>query len=105
MILTRETNMHRQTPVDQNPSTESASATATPTPPKQPGTSFYCQSSNYMELDNSEGICTAAGAKFQIFTCCVDTAASGLEEAYKQGCSDNGGTANSLGSGSCDLAD
>lgn len=58
--------MHRQTPTDPNQSSETV--TATPTPPKEPGTSFFCQSSDFKNLDNSEGICGAAGGKFNIFS-------------------------------------
>lgn len=66
MTLTRRINMHRQTPTDPNQSSETV--TATPTPPKEPGTSFFCQSSDFKDLDNSEGICGAAGGKFNIFS-------------------------------------
>lgn len=58
--------MHRQTPTDPNQSSETV--TATPTPPKEPGTSFFCQSSDFKNLDNSEGICGAAGGKFNLFS-------------------------------------
>ncbi|KAK2611650.1 hypothetical protein N8I77_004980 [Diaporthe amygdali] len=95
--------MAQGTPTDPDQSSETV--TATPVPPKEPGTSFFCQSSDLKNLDNSEGICNAAGGKYNIFSgCCVDTAASGAESSYTQGCSDNGGTVNKLSSGSCDLA-
>ncbi|KAI7774718.1 hypothetical protein LA080_007960 [Diaporthe eres] len=92
-----------QTPTDPNQSSESP--TVSPTPPKEPGTSFFCQTSDFKTLDNSEGICGAAGGKFSnLKGCCIDTAASGAESSYTQGCSDNGGTVMKLDSGSCDLA-
>lgn len=65
-ILTRGFNTSRQTPTDPNQSSETV--TATPTPPKEPGTSFFCQSSDFKNLDNSEGICGAAGGKFNLFS-------------------------------------
>ncbi|KAG6362582.1 hypothetical protein INS49_007674 [Diaporthe citri] len=89
----------------QDPKQPSETGTVMSTPPKEPGTSFLCQTSEFKTLDNSEGICGAAGGKFNLFSgCCIDTAASGTESSYTQGCSDNGGTVKKLDSGSCDLA-
>lgn len=66
MRLTRRVNAHSQTPTDPNESSETV--TATPTPPKEPGTGFFCQTSDLSTLDNSEGICNAAGGKFNLFS-------------------------------------
>ncbi|KAG8156587.1 hypothetical protein KVR01_013538 [Diaporthe batatas] len=92
-----------QTPTDPNRSSETTSATVTP--PKEPGTSFFCRAADSSSLSNSAGICGAVGAKFNIFSgCCIDTAASGTETSYTKGCSDNGGSVLKLNVGSCDLA-
>lgn len=65
-MLTRRLDMHRGTPTDQLRSRETV--TAANTQPKKPGTSFFCESSDFKDLANSKGICGAAGGKYNLFS-------------------------------------
>ncbi|KAH8788047.1 hypothetical protein F5883DRAFT_1835 [Diaporthe sp. PMI_573] len=65
---------------------------------------FYCQI-DHVDLENSDGICAAAGGRLEPLNgCCVDvTAVPDAAAVYAQGCGDNRGTVAEVDSSRCRL--